>query len=233
MTAAYFLTFRGDAAIDAADRAWLRTVVAATPGLTRALLHTPAATHDPYLNDGRPPSLVVQLYFAEFAALEAALRRDDHLRALAAPDALPSLRGAAVTQQAMLLRELPVPDPQFRTATDEPCCSYLVTYDGEAEDLTAWVAHYVTHHTAVMARFPGIREIEVCTRIDWQSALAWPRANAMLRNKVVFDDPAALTAALNSPVRHAMRADFQRFPPFHGPVTHFPMASECMPVRGG
>ena len=35
--------------------------------------------------------------------------------------------------------------------------------------------------------------------------------------------PEALTAALNSPVRHEMREDFKHFPPFTGPVTHFPM----------
>jgi hypothetical protein len=47
----------------------------------------------------------------------------------------------------------------------------------------------------------------------------------MQRNKVVFDSPAALTAALNSPVRHEMRAAFARFPAFTGPITHFPMAT--------
>ena len=47
----------------------------------------------------------------------------------------------------------------------------------------------------------------------------------MQRNKVVFDDAAALTAALNSPVRHEMRADFKNFPPFEGRNSHYPMAT--------
>ena len=47
----------------------------------------------------------------------------------------------------------------------------------------------------------------------------------MQRNKVVFDNQAALTAALNSPVRHEMREAFHRFPSFTGPITHFPMAT--------
>ena len=84
-----------------------------------------------------------------------------------------------------------------------------------------------------MTRFPGIRRVEVCTRIDWCGALPWTRVDHMQRNKVVFDDAAALTAALNSPVRHEMRADFADFLPFTGPVSHFPMTTRVIrPVQG-
>lgn len=214
MTVTWFATFRQNGAVSAEDVARIAAVLRATPGVTRALVHTPAQTHDPYLDDGAPPALVLQLYWHDLAALDAAQR---HLHALTA--GLPSLRDAAVTQQAMLARSFPVPEPRGVDRT----CTYLVSYEGEAEDLDAWVTHYTMHHTAVMARFPGIREIEVCTRLDWQGALPWPVVNHMLRNKVVFDDPAALTAALNSPIRHEMRADFALFPKFTGSVTHFPM----------
>jgi hypothetical protein len=221
MMVTYFAIFRHDAAVSADDLRFLSQVLDTTPDLVRGLIYTPAQTHDPYLDDGRPPALAVQLYFRDIAALEAAVARDGHLAALAAPDSLPSLRGAAVTQQAMLARAFPVPDARGVSA---PGCCYLVTYEGAAEDQNAWVAHYIASHTAIMATFPGIREVEVCTRIDWCGFLPWPRVNAMLRNKVAFDDAAALTAALNSPVRHEMRADYQRFPAFTGTVTHFPMA---------
>lgn len=216
MSIAWFAAFRHEAALSDADRAWMEPVLAATPALSRALIHTPASTRDPYLDDGRPPALVLQLYFADPAGLDAAQK---HLQILATPDALPSLRGAATTQQAMLVRAFPVPEPRQAPAM----CSYLVAYEGEAYDLDAWVAHYSTHHTAVMAHFPGIREIEVATRLDWRGALPWPHVNHMLRNKVVFDDPPGLTAALNSPARHEMRADYATFRSFTGPVTHFPM----------
>ena len=43
-----------------------------------------------------------------------------------------------------------------------------------------------------MARFPGIRQIEICTRIDWCGFLPWRRVDHMQRNKVVFDSAAAL-----------------------------------------
>ena len=217
---AWIATFRHQGAVSADDLRWLGPVLAATPGAVRGLICTPAETHDPYLDDGRPPALAVQLYFADIAALEAALAPGGHLQALAAPAALASLQGAAVMQQAMVARAFPVPDAG---APAEVRCAYLVSYEGAAEDLNAWTAHYVASHTRVMARFPGIREIEVCTRLDWCGFLPWPRADAMLRNKVVFDDPAALTAALNSPVRHEMREDYRRFPLFSGAVTHFPM----------
>jgi hypothetical protein len=233
MTVTYFATFRHDDVVAAVDLQWLGRWLAATPGLARGLSHTPAQTHDPYLDDGRPPALAVQLYFHDIAALEAALARDGHLQALIAPDALPSLRGAAVTQQAMLARAFPVPDARSGSASGESGCSYLVTYEGAAADQNAWVAHYIGSHTAIMARFPGIREIEVCTRIDWCGFLPWPRVDAMIRNKVVFDDAAALTTALNSPVRHDMRADFRRFPAFTGTVTHFPMATRNLAYEVG
>jgi len=125
----------------------------------------------------------------------------------------------------MLARAFPVPDGRGADSA-EPGCTYLVTYEGAAADQNAWVSHYIASHTAIMARFPGIREVEVCTRVDWCGLLPWPRADAMIRNKVVFDDADALTAALNSPVRHDMRADFQRFPKFAGTVTHYPMRTE-------
>jgi uncharacterized protein (TIGR02118 family) len=222
VTVAYFATFHQPDSIGGDDLDRLTRLVAATPGLSRGLIHTPARTHDPYLDDGRPPELVLQLYFAGMDQLQAALAPDGHLQALGTAETMPSLRGAAVTQQAMLTRTFPVRDAVSPAAQR---CTYLVTYEGAAEDPAAWIAHYVEHHTAIMARFPGIREIEVCTPIDWHGSLPWPRADAMLRNKVVFDDADALTAALNSPIRHEMRADFQRFPAFHGRVTHFPMVT--------
>jgi len=220
MMLTWIATFHHDGAVSDGDLQRLRPWLAATPGVARGLIYTPAQTRDPYLDDGRPPALTLQLYFADIAALEDALGHGGPLQALAAPAALESLRGAAVTQQAMLARAFPVPDAGTPA---EPRCAYLVTYEGAAEDLNAFTAHYVASHTAVMARFPRIREIEVCTRLDWCGFLPWPRADAMLRNKVVFDDPAALTAALNSPVRHEMREDYREFPPFSGAVTHFPM----------
>lgn len=200
----------------------LSSLIAATPGLRQGVVYTPSSTDDPYLNDGPPPQLVLQLYFAAIDELEAALA--GHLRQLAAI-------GTDATQQAMLVRRYPVPDPVFRTPAGELPCTYLVAYEGKAENLTAWLEHYIADHPPIMARFPRIRQIEIYSCIDWCGGLSVPRVMHMQRNKVVFDNQAALTAALNSPVRHEMRAAFHRFPPFTGPITHFPMATHIILPR--
>ena len=129
-------------------------ILAAVPGATEALLFTPGATRDPYLNDGAPPPLAIQLYFPDIAALEAALGFGGALAALADPGAMPSLAGAAFTQQAMLARRFAVPDPMFRTPPGSNPCTYLVAYEGEADDPSAWLSHYLAHHAPMAGGFP-------------------------------------------------------------------------------
>lgn len=185
--------------------------LARIPGLERTHLYTPASASDPYLDDGAPPALALECAFNSIATLESALAADGALAAL--------FGDVPMVQQAMVLRHFAVPS----APPGEICCTYVVTYDGEADDPNGWHSHYLAHHPAIMARFPGIRGIMVASRLDWCSGVGWKRANALQRNRVVFDDAAALDAALASPVRHEMRADFRALPPFHGRVTHFPM----------
>ena len=238
MSFAYFASFyddrQPDMRISPAELARVVEIVTATPSLRRGLVFTPEATNDPYKtpNDGPSPQLALELYFDRVDQLEDALARDGHLQKLASAGALPSLAAADVKQQAMVARPFPVPDPAFRSAPGQLPCTYLVHYAGKAEDLNVWTDYYLRHHPQVMARFPGIREIEVCTRLDWCGFLPWPRVDYMQRNKVVFDSPAALTAALNSPVRDEMRADYKKFPPFVDDNVHYPLATlEIRPDR--
>ncbi len=228
MRIAWFLTLHNpnDATLQASieDLARFRDILRGTPGLERGVVFTPERTHDPYLQASVPPQLAVELYFADIALFEAATAANGYLQRLAAPDLLPSLAGTAIHQQAMRARDFPVPDARPHGAPGVPTCSYLVGYEGPADDPEAWCAHYLAHHTAIMARLPGIREIEVCTPSDATGSLYWPRETCILRNRVVFDDAAALGAALASPVRHEMRTDYAKFPPFRGAVFHYPMA---------
>jgi hypothetical protein len=232
VTIAYFLVFhdaqRSGRRIGEADLARVTDIVASTPALQRGLIFTPERASDPYLDDGASPPLALELYFAELPALEAALAPQGHLQALALPATLPSLADTAPLQQAMLARSFPAPEPEFATPPDELPCTYLVHYPGKAADLNLWLAHYLAHHAPLMTRFPGIREVEVATRLDWVGFLPWPRADYMQRNKVVFDNAAGLTAALNSPIRHEMRDDFNRFPPYEGGNIHYPMATRTI-----
>ena len=65
---------------------------------------------------------------------------------------------------------------------------------GPAEDMNAWLYHYVTHHPQLMRGFPGIRHIEVLSRLDWCGSLPWPRVDYMQRNRVMFDSPSGADA---------------------------------------
>ncbi len=231
MSTCLFLSFRlrTKPSVDAGELAKLARVLRATPKLLKVLVHTSTSADDPYVKDEQPPpQLVLQLYFAELPGLEAALSRDGHLRALATRSEFPGLADADVTQQAMLVRTFAVPEPTIQPARGEPTCSYLVSYEGEAEDLNAWLDHYLEKHTKHMACFPGIRELEVYTRLDWVGLLPWPRVNFMQRNKVAFDSADALTQALHSPVRHEIRACYKALPPFTGPNSHYAMATRVL-----
>lgn len=170
-------------------------------------VYTPAQASDPYLDDGAPPAAVTQVYFGSLSSLDGFLNRNEKLRCAA---------------QAMAVRTFAVPEPGVGQ------CTYLVAYEGPAEDEHAWHAHYLAHHPPIMAKLPGLRELEVYTRIDWVSPPGWKRLDCMQRNKVSFDTPEALTAALDSPVRHEMRADYAQLPRFSGRVTHFAMKTRVL-----
>jgi uncharacterized protein (TIGR02118 family) len=203
-------------------------VLRSVPGLVRGLLYTPAVALDPFVEYPPPPQLAFQLYFDDIGALEAACGPAGPLQALATADALPSVEQGDVQHQAMVVRAYPVPDPAFRTPRDELPCSDVIHYPGAAEDLNGWLSYYLTNHIPLMKRLPGIRELEIYTRLDWVSALPWPRVAYMQRNKVVFDDARAAAAAFASPIRAEMRKDFLAFPRFSEGNRHNPMATRLL-----
>jgi hypothetical protein len=176
----------------------------------RALLHTPARAQDPFLDDGAPPATVAQLYFDSIPDLEAAA-------AAVARDWL----GA----EAMRVRSFPVPEPRMPAGA---YCTYLVAYEGPAQDEAAWHAHYLEDHPPLMARLPGIRELEVYLPLAWRCPAGLLPRRHLQRNKVAFDSPEALNAALASAVRADMRASYARLPPFSGRVTHYPMLTRVV-----
>lgn len=196
-------------------------------GLTQLIVHTSMAlAPDPHLaaNHDAPPC-VVQAYFSDLCALETALEHEGALhRALqrAAPGA------QAFTQQTVAVRRYAPPNaPPHTQALDaqRERCTYLVGYEGPADDFNAWLTHYLQHHPPLMLQLPGLRELEICTRLDVRSGLPYAFDRFMQRNKVVFDDAAALARALASPVRDAMREHFHALPPFQGAAPHFPVRS--------
>src|ERR1700761_5768473 len=115
MSTCLFLTFRFDSEPAAGETAKLERLLCSTPKLEKALVHSPASASDPYVKDGAPPALVLQLYFAELPELEAAVSRDGALGALASHAQFPVLADAEIVQQAMLVRSFAVPNPGFKT----------------------------------------------------------------------------------------------------------------------
>jgi uncharacterized protein (TIGR02118 family) len=187
-------------------------------GLRRFVSHLPAVRDE---RTASGPFCVTQWYFDDLERLEAALQPGGAIQA-AADSIATSMDDCTLLQQAMAVRKFSTPHP---IDAREERCTYLVSYEGEADDFNAWLTHYLTHHPPLMTQLPGIRELEIYTRIDYRSALKHARATAMQRNKVVFDDVASLDAALASPVRARMKADFDSFPPYSGTTPHYPMHS--------
>lgn len=203
------------------DEPALRHSTATIEGLDRLIVHEPTGARvDPGIAPADDtPSCMLQWYFDDLARLEAACERDGPVqRALQAASVIPAAQSFA--QQVMAVRTLRTSQPDVTQR-----CSYLVAYEGIAEDFNAWLMHYLKHHPPLMLQLPALRELEIYTRIDSTSGLPFAQANAMQRNKVVFDDAAALADALASPVRDAMRRDFHAFPPFTGATPHFAMRS--------
>lgn len=214
-------------ALSSDDRERLCELLSNSPGLLRAQIYTPAEVGGPFADDGPPPRLALQVDFAELSSLEAAIASDGAFAPLADSARWPGLADTTIRHQAMLARTFAVPEP--RPAHDAVrTCSYLVHYPGCADDLNAWLRYYLAHHPRLMAALPGVRAIEIFTRVDWCDGLPWQRVDFFQRNKLVFDNAAALTAALESPALQAMRADFRRFPSFVGGNLHYPMYTQVV-----
>lgn len=180
-------------------------------GMQKTHIYTPDSARDPFLDDGPPPPLALQLYFRSLAALEAA-----DFSGLGA-------RGEASCQAMEVRRFVDAP-------VQSPFCTYLVAYEGPAQDPAAWHAFYLEHHPPLMAKLPGLRQLEIYLPVESAVQAPWPRENCLQRNKVAFDTSAALGASLESPERKAMRADFGRFPAYGGGVSHYPMATRVIEV---
>ena len=179
-------------------------------GAIGALRHSPDRARDPFLDDGAASAGVLQLYFESLDALQAAAARV----------------GEPAEAEAMQVHRFAVPLPWQRAPSRY--CTYLVAYEGPADDEAAWLAYYLEHHPPLMAKLPQIRELEIYAPIDWRCPPRLKGLRHLQRNKVSFDSREALEAALASPVRSEMRADFASFPPYHGRVTHYAMTTQVV-----
>lgn len=103
--------------------------------------------------------------------------------------------------------------------------SYFVSYRGWTPDPAAFLQRYAEGHARVLAEFPGIRSLVLHTPVGCCDPFPVNPGGRLLLAQMSFDSVAALDAALASEARARARADFLRFPPFEGSVTHQAMAA--------
>lgn len=190
-------------------------------GIEAALWHVPDRVADPCLEHESSGQAVLQLYLDSLESLRRGLQAGSDLwRALQRCD--PEGWPAGVSIQAM---ELSV---QSGSRPDGPACAYVVGYEGGG-DGREWVRRYCSEHVDLMLGLPGIRQIEVHVQASCATGWPVPVRQWLLRNKAVFDDAAALQAALDSPARLDMKQHRLAMPPLGGQSEHIAMRS--VPLR--
>ncbi len=189
------------------------------PKLEGLNLFTPAdGGDDPFLKDEGPPLLVIQLQTKDEKNLNNMLESDE-LAALL--ETLTSISPASlrIEQVALLLD----PYKSCDTSKGKADVSYLVNYQGPAEDEAVFLKYYREHHPAILLDFPAIQRLELGLPINWKPLVNISCAARMLYCEISFDSIEKLNNALNSEVRAVLRKDYECFPPFSGLVTHFAM----------
>ncbi len=172
---------------------------------------------DPYVDDGAGPCVLCMLSFPDEASLRAAIGGTAFRRALAG---LPS--NVSMTADAMVRKFYSV-DGEAEEQVLEAPFSYMVRYHRPAEDERAFVESYIATHPALLARLPKIRSVLCYFPIAWSDPNGLASAQYMLGNEVAFESIDDFNAAMESPVRHEVRAHYRKFPPFSGRNTHYPM----------
>ncbi len=210
MTTAYFLT-SDDAAF--ADPLMPRLMGRAE--VLGASLFTPDKAEDPYVDDGAPPALMVQIDVANVDALDA-LFADTDIRTMIEA-AGPTARADAFEASAFPISG--VDDPALRTAP----MSFVVRYFAPVSDKNLFRSYYLENHPPIMADMPGIRNVLCYVPVSWSNPTGMPSSGCILGNEVVFDDLDGLNAALASDVRHRLRDDYKSFPVKPGPNSHYAM----------
>jgi uncharacterized protein (TIGR02118 family) len=226
MSWTYEIALRGAPERGADLQTWLegaRDRYAGLQGLACLDVYRPAdaQARDPYLNDGAGPLLMLMLDFTSRDALAAAV----------AGGAITAAGGAlapdiAATGAAFERRFYPVGVDAAPAPLQAPF-SYVVRYHRPADDEVAFVQNYLATHPAIEAKLPGIRSIICYIPLGEMHGDALeeglPPADYMIGNEVVFDNVGAFNAAMASPVRDELRADYRAFPRFTGVNTHYPM----------
>src|ERR1700730_18609758 len=173
---------RGDPAAAGSASGWFddgpRETWLQLPQLASFDVYVPAdgPAHDPFVDDGAGPLMLVTLDFVTVGALRAALSGDAIADAVSR---LPAGVGATVT--ALERRDYPVAGQSTAGPLAAPF-SYVVPYHRPAEDEAAFVANYLASHPPTLARLPDIRSIICYFPIDDCDGRRLPSAGYIIGN---------------------------------------------------
>jgi uncharacterized protein (TIGR02118 family) len=106
--------------------------------------------------------------------------------------------------------------------------SYFVRYRGSSADPAGFRTYYETRHAEILRGFTGIRSLVLHQPVGWNDPCPVIPGGSLLLAQMTFDSPADLDAALRSQARQDARADFCRFPPFGGEVTHEALSAKVV-----
>jgi uncharacterized protein (TIGR02118 family) len=178
-----------------------------------ALLHTPIALPGA---DPLPVDQDERLLLCQVADNGVAAEVDRAARSIAGV--------REVSHQAMACERITPggPDDADAAAT---AVSWIVQYNGPAQDPSAFHAYYRTHHVPIVNRMPGIRSLNwyVPTPSERLAGLRYVEHLQLVQ--AMFDDLDGLLAMRASRERKEGLQDFNNYPAFEGPVTHQAMLS--------
>ncbi len=219
------LAVTGGAEFAAPARAWFDPdalqVLLSLPGVAHVDMYSPAdgGARDPFVAAAAAPLVAAIAHFRTEADLRMAISSDTLGRWLRTTPA-----GTLLTATPMSRRVYAVDEP--RAEPRDSVYRYVVRYHGPSEAAAGFADHYERTHPPLLAKLPRIRAIECYRPIV---ALRTPQcepADYLVGNEVEFDSAEDFNAAMASPARAALRADFEALPRTFRDNTHFAMRLE-------
>lgn len=106
--------------------------------------------------------------------------------------------------------------------------AYCVRYENLQGDVDELLAYYRDHHVPILARWPGVRTVQLLTPVDAHDPCPTTSGTMVLEVLITFDSLGSLQSALGSAERVEARDDFGNFPAFTGRVTHQAVRGEAL-----
>jgi hypothetical protein len=224
---ALFVTYTGDLQSSDELAAWIAgeplSYLQASPMVESVDVFVPDTGDLCYFDEGAAPPLIVQIDVKSAATAGKLLSASGFSEVV--------MRNQAGT--ALLDAFEVIHCPPSIAATPPPrtaALSFIVRYYRPVASEAKFISAYMAHHPPTMQRFPNIRNIICYTPLALESASGIESSDVFFGNEVVFDDFAALDAALASDVLAELKAGRRAlFPACLG--THFAMRREQVYAR--